>query len=361
MTARWLEMAMDVVFPDRETHAIPMMDGPLRPNSALDECPVLAELTQPDDLTFTDDGALLTSSGTGVFATDGKAVAQFDGPVTAIASLAGGRLAACVDGIGVVLSDGRRLEQVNGKPLHCATAILEGADNVLYIAQGSAKHAEADWVRDLMEKNASGRIIRWDLDTDRSETIIDGLAYPYGLALDHDRRALLFTESWAHTLSKLPLDVDPGRGLREVLIPNMPGYPARIATAPDGGYWMCLFAMRTEMLEFVLEEDDYRNEMMATIDPAYWVRPTLRADRHFLEPLQGGGFRVLGIIKPWAPPRSYGLVVRLDEDYEVVASLHSRADGRRHGITGIAVNNGLVVAAVKGDDKVITIQEEGRP
>ncbi|MBT3372815.1 MAG: SMP-30/gluconolactonase/LRE family protein [Rhodospirillaceae bacterium] len=363
MTARWLEMVKDVVFPDRETHAIPMMDGPLRPNGALDECTVLGDspqMSQPDDLTFTSDGTLLASSGNKVFRADGEVAAQFDGLVTGIAALANGGLAACVDGIGVVLDNGQRLESVDGSPLSCLTAVLAGPDNVLFIAQGSSKHNAPDWVRDLMEKNASGRVIRWDLNTDTAETLIDDLAYPYGLALDHDGKSLLVTESWSHVLFKLPLNVPAGQGRREIVIPNMPGYPARITSSDDGGYWMCLFAMRTEMLEFVLEEDAYREQMMKTVDPAYWVRPTLRADRHFLEPLQGGGFRVLGIIKPWAPPRSYGLVVQLDEDYEVVRSLHSRADGRRHGVTGIAAYGGLVAAAVKGDDKIIRIVEEGQ-
>ncbi len=363
MTARWLEMVKDVVYPDRETHAIPMMDGPLRPNSALDDCAVLAEypdMREPDNLAFMNDGTLFIGSGNKVFRQDGSVEVEFDGAVTCIAGLHDGEIAVGLDGYGVLLGNGRKLTSVDDRSIRCPTAVLATSDDVLFIADGSAKYKTHDWVRDLMEKNAYGRVIRWDLKTDKAETLIDDLAYPHGLALDHDGKSLLVTESWKHVLFKLPLDTAAGQGRREVVIPNMPGYPARIVATDDGGYWMCLFAMRTEMLEFVLEEDAYREQMMATIDPAYWVRPTLRADRHFLEPLQGGGFRVLGIIKPWAPPRSYGLVVQLDEDYEVVRSLHSRADGRRHGVTGIAAHGGLIAAAVKGDDKIIRIVEEGR-
>ena len=41
----------------------------------------------------------------------------------------------------------------------------------------------------------------------------------------------------------------------------------------------------------------------------------------------------MGIHKPWAPSRSYGLVVRLDAAMRPVASFHSRANGHRHGVT----------------------------
>ena len=44
----------------------------------------------------------------------------------------------------------------------------------------------------------------------------------------------------------------------------------------------------------------------------------------------------MGIHKPWSPSRSYGLVVKLDAQLRPVASFHSRANGRRHGVTAVA-------------------------
>ena len=53
----------------------------------------------------------------------------------------------------------------------------------------------------------------------------------------------------------------------------------------------------------------------------------------FKEPMQGAALKTMGIIKPWAPTWSYGLVVALGDAFQPVASFHSRADGQRHGIT----------------------------
>jgi hypothetical protein len=90
--------------------------------------------------------------------------------------------------------------------------------------------------------------------------------------------------------------------------------------------------------------------MMATIDPSLWIAPSLRATGGYLEPLQGGAIRKLGIIKPWAPARSYGLVVRLSAEGEALESLHSRVGGRHHGITSVRVLGDRLLIASKGGE-----------
>ena len=80
--------------------------------------------------------------------------------------------------------------------------------------------------------------------------------------------------------------------------------------------------------------------MMREIAPDYWLAPSLAPRPHFLEPLQGGALRMHSRLKPWAPSRSYGLVVRLDASFRPVDSFHSRADGQRHGVTAVAWGDG---------------------
>ena len=92
--------------------------------------------------------------------------------------------------------------------------------------------------------------------------------------------------------------------------------------------------------------------MMENIDPDFWLAPTLRSNKSHYEPLQAGGVKTLGIVKPWSPARSYGLIIRLDSNFQPVTSLHSRADGSRHGITSCIEHNGRLLMAVKGDGMV---------
>ena len=116
---------------------------------------------------------------------------------------------------------------------------------------------------------------------------------------------------------------------------DLPGYPARLAPASDGAAWLAVFAPRSQLIEFVLREDGYRRRMVNEIDPDYWIAPTLANGRSFLEPIQGGALKQMGVLKPWAPSRSYGLVIKLNDDFEPTLSLHSRADGSRHGTTSV--------------------------
>jgi hypothetical protein len=103
----------------------------------------------------------------------------------------------------------------------------------------------------------------------------------------------------------------------------------------------------------VLREDEYREEMIRTIPPALWVAPALSTSNHCHEPMQFGSIKALGIEKPWAPPRSYGLVVRIDEHGDPLESLHSRVGGRYHGITAAReVAQGLVMVC-KGSGRIV--------
>jgi hypothetical protein len=95
--------------------------------------------------------------------------------------------------------------------------------------------------------------------------------------------------------------------------------------------------------------------MIDQVPPAYWIAPALASNRSFLEPLQCGGIRTMGIHKPWSPTRSYGLVVRLDRDMQPQFSLHSRANGTRHGICSVAEQDDRLFVASKGGDCVLAL------
>ena len=98
--------------------------------------------------------------------------------------------------------------------------------------------------------------------------------------------------------------------------------------------------------------------MMSEIDDDYWVTPCLRAGLTPLEPTQQGGVMQFGILKPWSPSRSYGLVARLDHAYRPERSFHSRANGCRHGVTSCLAIDGRLFFSAKGDG-VVASQDYG--
>ena len=128
-----------------------------------------------------------------------------------------------------------------------------------------------------------------------------------------------------------------------------------MAPAADGGFWLSCFVCRTQLVEFVLREPAYRQRMVADIAPAHWIAPALSSGHSFLEPLQGAGVKNMGVLKPWAPPRSYGLVLHISADGRVQSSLHSQVDGHHHGITAVLEQGGHLYAASKGSGRLLRV------
>jgi hypothetical protein len=71
--------------------------------------------------------------------------------------------------------------------------------------------------------------------------------------------------------------------------------------------------------------------------------------------MQGAHIKTMGVVKPWAPPRSYGLVIRLDASGVPMFALHSRVDGVNHGIVAAVELNGALYAVAKGPGRLLRL------
>ena len=353
-----------VVFRDGADNAIPPLDGALSPNDRLDTATSIGDpLPGLDDVAVASDGTVYVSAGRQVLRLSGSGlatrtlVAEFDGDAGGLAIHPDGRLLVCVAGRGLAAFDPARaephwLEAADGGTLTCLMSVTTAPDGRIFAVEGSTGRAPDQWRHDLMEKRSSGRLIVCSPALDDARVLLRDLPYPYGVAVSADGKQLWLTESWAHRLSRFALASD-GIGQREVIANNLPGYPARLHRDTHGGFFLGLFARRTHLIEFVLKEDDFREEMIATIPPDYWIAPAFAGEGDCLEPMQIGSVKALGIQKPWAPPRSYGLLVHLDGEGEAIDSLHSRAGGRFHGITGACDTQLGVVIASRGAGRLL--------
>ncbi|MFK7836876.1 MAG: SMP-30/gluconolactonase/LRE family protein [Sulfitobacter sp.] len=346
---------------NRDPHSIPVMDGNLSPNDALDRSVQVSGFdTPPDDLALDADGTLHVSVGNRVMrrtSRDGwEEAATLPGTTGGLAFLPDGRLLVCVAGEGLAMVSATKttwLRKAGGETLSCLTSVAVAVDGTIYLTQGSCQTAPDAWVVDLMQKNASGLLIRFDPAADKADVLLRKLAYPGGVIVSPDDQHLFYSESWAHTVTRC----DRQGGARTSVVRNFPGYPSRMASDGTGGYWVCLFGARTHLVELVLSDLDFRSNMMAEIDPAHWIAPSLRATGSYKEPLQGGGVKKLGSVKAWAPPRSYGLVVRINAEGEIMESLHSRVGGTCHGVTSVQPHKKGLLVLSKGHQTLVRQQQ----
>ncbi|WP_191093425.1 hypothetical protein [Bradyrhizobium campsiandrae] len=331
------------------TIAVPPLDGALKPNQMLEQATPLFECAAPEDLA-TDGARLFLADGPRLLAIQGGAATEvrvFEQPISALACMPGSGLAVALGGrevrIYANLADpAPRATFATG--FSAVNALSPTREGMLFSTDGSTTRGVHEWASDLMELGRTGRVYRLDPADGTAKVMANGLHYVFGACAFGE--GALVSESWRHRLIFIGRD-----GATRIVLPHLPVYPSRISPAAAGGYWLTAFVARTLLIEFVLREPAFRERMMAEIDPQYWIAPRLSSGASFKEPLQGGHIKTMGMLKPWAPPRSYGLIIRLDPQGLPLYSLHSRVDGSNHG----------VVAAVEfGDDLIVIAKGPGR-
>ena len=258
----------------------------------------------------------------------------------------GGAAIALIDGR-IVFVGGRNDGKIiaGTVEMRCITALCPARGGALLVANGSASNGPLAYKRDLMEKNASGSV--WRIEPDGARTqLARSLAYPYGLLEEAD--SVVISERWRCALTRISSSAGPQRAragkssrLSEPLVTRRRQCDlARTACAAKPAR-----RIRPER-EPLPPPHAERNRSRLLIASC------LRAGHEAQEPTQQSGVRQLGVLKPWAPTRSYGLAACLDTAYRPVASLHSRANGRRHGVTSCLGIGGRLFFCAKGDGVV---------
>lgn len=343
---------------------VPVMDGALKPNRVLDEAELVCELPAIDDLA-SNDNTLWATAGATLYRLDRDnltEVHRFDAEITALAVNRDGLVAVALAGSQIRViqfeANGRefrdiaRMDSLGERNPRCINALAFDGPDQLLLTDGSDKHGPREWCYDLMELGRSGRVGRWNFRTGDRLVLAEGLQYAYGVLAQAG--GILFSESWKHRVVGMS-----GNGDRKPC-QEMPSYSSRMAPSASGGFWLSCFVCRTQLVEFVLSETAFRKRMIAEIDQRYWIAPALSSGKSFLEPLQGAGVKQMGVLKPWAPPRSYGLVLRISAEGHVVSSMHSQVDGRHHGITAVTEHKGSLYVASKGSDRLLRVNLQSK-
>jgi WD40 repeat protein len=340
--------------------AIPPMDGALKPNGAIDEAEHLLSRNRPDNLIVTSNGILFSSdrellrAGPDFSVTS---IAQCEGEILATASAADGTVAIFDQARGLSLLNAQTCSKtyldLPRLPRASVTAAAFRDPKRLIVCVGSSKNTAANWQRDLLESEAAGSVWSIDVRSGDMTPLAEKLRYPAGCLVLADGRSALVSESWTNRLLRFDLD---GAKKPVPVLTALPGYPSRLAARAAGGAWLCLFAPRNQLVEFVRREPGYRRAMMAEVPKEFWIAPSLASGKSFSEPMQGGALKQMGILKPWAPTRSYGLIVALNDDHTPVESFHSRTGGKRHGLTSVAEWGSRLIVASKGGDELLAIE-----
>ena len=97
------------------------------------------------------------------------------------------------------------LEETGGKYMSHLVIDEGSADkggNTFYITIASSKKDLNEWPTMMMEPDRTGMVVKYDADTKKVETIMQGLWYPKSIEITDDRNALLVSEFTARRVVK---------------------------------------------------------------------------------------------------------------------------------------------------------------
>jgi sugar lactone lactonase YvrE len=177
-----------------------------------------------------------------------------------------------------------------------------------------------DYYQDLMIHRPLGRLLRFDYYTNDLEVLLTGLYFANGVALSPDEDFVLVSEMSEYRITRLWLK-GPRVGDRDVFADNLPGFPDGISGDGDGNYWVAMVSPRMWFVDNI-------------VLPNLWLRKLLM---HFPTWTRLSG-------------ASYGFIIQLNSEGEIVESLHDPSGKSLSGITNVIERDGkLYIGTLEGD------------
>ena len=145
-------------------------------------------------------------------------------------------------------------DSVEGTRITFADDVDVAADGRVYFSDASTKFGMLDRavedvsVLDIIEHGGHGRLLEFDPTTGRTTVLRGGLDFANGVAVSHDGRTVLVSETGHYRIVRVWRD-GPRRGDQESVIEGLPGFPDNVKRGTAGRYWIALFAPRNALLD----------------------------------------------------------------------------------------------------------------
>ncbi|MYL26200.1 MULTISPECIES: SMP-30/gluconolactonase/LRE family protein [Halomonadaceae] len=311
----------------------PGLEGPAKPNEALQDADVLAkgEIEGPEDtevdgegnvygglqdgriIRVTPEGEVETFADTG-----GRPLGmEFDDDGNLIVADAWkGLLSVAPDGTVEVLTTGSE-----GTPFAFTDDLAIASDGRIYFSDASSRFHQPDYRLDMLESRPHGRLLRYDPETGETETLMGDLHFANGVALTEDERSVLVNETWRYRIQQYWLEGDKA-GTSEIFARNLPGFPDNLSADHNGIIWVAL--------------PTRRNPQMDAFHPSPWLKEQVAKLPEFLQP----------------SPESYGLVLAFDQQGKMLGSLHDPTGERVQMLTSVKARDGALYFGSLYNDRI---------
>jgi len=209
--------------------------------------------------------------------------------------------------------------EAEGVPFRFTDDVDIASDGRIYFSDASAKFQQPDYILDLLEARPHGRLMRHDPATGKTEVLLKDLYFANGVALSANEDFVLLNETYRYRISRYWLKGEKA-GTHDIFIDNLPGLPDNLQGDRAGTFWVALPSPRKANVDF-LHKSPWLKAQISKLPRAFWPKVT-----------------------------PYGLVIALNENGEIVRSLHDTSGTHLRMVTSVKpVGDYLYLGSLEND------------
>lgn len=209
--------------------------------------------------------------------------------------------------------------EADGVPFAFTDDLDIASDGTIYFSDASSRFHQPDYLLDLLEARPHGRLLAFDPTTGQTRVLLKDLYFANGVALSAAEDFVLVNETYRYRITRYWLKGDKA-GQHDVFIDNLPGLPDNLQGDRKGTFWVALPSPRKADADF-LHRHPWLKAQIAKLPRALWPKPI-----------------------------AYGLVIAINEQGEIVRSLHDTSGTHLRMITSVKpVGDSLYFGSLDND------------
>lgn len=145
-------------------------------------------------------------------------------------------------------------DSVNGSKIRLADDLDIAADGRIYFSDASTRFFAPQYevlevsLLEILEHEGTGRLLEHDPRTGATSVLLDGIVFANGVAMSHDQRSVLVSETGSYRVLRVGRD-GAERGVATELVGSLPGFPDNIRRGEGGRYWIPLISPRNALVD----------------------------------------------------------------------------------------------------------------
>ena len=194
--------------------------------------------------------------------------------------------------------------EAEGVPFRFTDDLDIARDGTIYFSDASSRFEQPDYLLDLLEARPHGRLLSYDPATQETRVLLRDLYFANGVALSANEDFVLVNETYRYRITRYWLSGEKA-GTHDIFIDNLPGLPDNLQGDGQGTFWVALPTPRKADAD-LLHRSPWAKAQLAKLPRAFW---------------------------PKAVP--YGFAIALNEDGEIIQSLHDTSGTHLRMVTSV--------------------------